>query len=50
MVSKELLAELEIILKEEYGVDFTDEEVAEFGECLVNCFKILGDKEEAEND
>jgi len=50
MVSKELLAELKIILDEEYGIKFTDEEVAEFGECLINCFKVLGDKEEAEND
>jgi hypothetical protein len=49
MIKKELLAELKIILKEEYGIEFTDEEVAEFGECLINCFKILGDKEEIEN-
>jgi len=48
MIAKELLAELKIILKEEYGIDFADEDVEEFGECLINCFKILGDKEEAE--
>jgi hypothetical protein len=49
MISKQLLAELKIILKEEYGIEFSDEDVAEFGECLVNCFKILGDKGETRN-
>lgn len=50
MVSKKLLAELKIILKEEYGIDFTDEDVAEFGECLVGCFQILGGREEGDHD
>lgn len=50
MVSKQLLAELKIILHEEYGIDLPDEDIEEFGNCLVNCFKILSESEEAEND
>jgi hypothetical protein len=46
MVSKQLLAELKIILREEYGIDLSDEEIEEFGNCLVNCFKILSESEE----
>jgi len=46
MVSKELLEELKIILKEEYKLDLSDEEVDELGNCLVSCFQILSENTE----
>jgi hypothetical protein len=46
VISKELLSELKIILKEEYSVELTDGEVEELGNCLVSCFQILSENTE----
>lgn len=43
MVSKALLEELKIILKEEYQLELSDDEVEELGNCLVGCFRVLSE-------
>lgn len=43
MVSKKRLDELKVIFKEEYKVEFTDEEIFEIGSNLVDYFKALHD-------
>lgn len=47
MVSKQLLEELKIILKEEYGVELEQQDLSEFGNMLFQMFAILveGNKE-----
>lgn len=44
MVSSELLAELKIILQEEFGVVLDQQDLSEFGNMLVQMFAILSDK------
>lgn len=41
MVSKGLLEELKVILKEDYGQDLTPEQVFEIGNTLVGYFDLL---------
>ena len=41
MISKELLDELKIILKEEYGENLEPQEVSNAGNTLVNYFNLL---------
>ncbi len=43
MISRERLDELKEILEEDYGQDFSPEEVAEIGRRLVNFFKLLAE-------
>lgn len=45
MLSKQTLDELKNILAEEYGLELTDEEVAELGNTLVSCFQVLAESE-----
>lgn len=41
MISKELLKELHQIIKEDYGVDLTDQIVAHIGNSLLLYFELL---------
>lgn len=41
MVSKTMLAELKIIMKEDYGIDMPEELLSEFGNALVQYFEVL---------
>lgn len=41
MLSKKLLVELKIILKEEFNLEFTDDEVAKFARNIVGYFSLL---------
>lgn len=41
MLSKELLEELKLILKEEYGINLTDDETTKVGMNLVGYFSLL---------
>ena len=41
MLSKKLLAELDEILKEEYGLELTHDELAKFANRLVGLFDLL---------
>lgn len=43
MVSQELLDELQIIIKEDYKIELTPQEVSEVGNTLVNFFSLLAD-------
>ena len=45
MVTKQLLQELQTIIKEEYQLDLTDEEAEELGNTLVGCYQILSEQE-----
>jgi len=54
MLSKPLLDELKIIIREDYGKELTDQEVSQMANNLVNYFNLLSKikhraKEEVEN-
>lgn len=50
MVSKGLLQDLQIIIKEEYNLDISNSEIAELGNSLVTSFQILSEPEVSEHD
>lgn len=43
MVSKELLVELQLIIKEEYGVELKPKAVSDVGNTLVGFFELLAE-------
>lgn len=43
MVSKEMLKELEQIIKEEYGVELRPKEISDIGNTLVGIFELLAE-------
>ncbi len=45
MISQELLAELKIIMKEDYGIDLKPDVLTEFANMLVAFFEVLAKKE-----
>ena len=45
MVTQELLAELRVIMKEDYGIELQQDALTEFGNMLVVFFELLQEKE-----
>lgn len=50
MVSQELLQELKVIIKEDYGVELKQDEVSELGNVLVALFELLAKMEQEQHD
>lgn len=50
MVSKKLLKELQLILREESGQNLSDKETSEVGNLLVDTFSILLEEERKEEE
>lgn len=48
MVSQELLAELRVIMKEDYGIDLKPDVLTEFANLLVAFFELLAKKQKYE--
>ncbi len=46
MVSQELLAELKVIMKEDYGIDLKQDVLTEFGNMLFAFFELLAKEQQ----
>lgn len=50
MVSQELLAELKVIMKEDYGIDLKQDVLTEFGNMLFAFFELLAKEQQKEGN
>lgn len=50
MVSQELLAELKVIMKEDYGIELNQNALTEFGNMLVAFFELLAKEQPKEGN
>lgn len=50
MVSQELLAELKVIMREDYGIDLKQDVLTEFGNMLFAFFELLAKEQQKEGN
>lgn len=50
MVNQELLAELKVIMKEDYGIDLKQDALTEFGNMLFAFFELLAKEQQKEGN